>query len=124
MVLGCVGSCAGQGAVGVGEVALRATRAQALLDALEGARCAGMGDEWNRGEAFLRKSGSVTATGPAAAMGEACRACLVGEACRRWAQVEGYTGWAAGVTWVQGRPMRVLPEERETVGKQQPAVGA
>lgn len=107
----------------MGKMTLRASRAQALVDALEGARCAGMGEVWNEGEAFLRKSGSVTATGPAAAMGAACRACVVVEACSGWARAEEYTGWAAGVTWVGGRPMRVLPEERETVGKQ-PAVGA
>ena len=52
--------------------------------------------------------------GPAVAIMRLCEGCPVLQVCGQWARAEGYTGFAAGTTWVNGRAGVALPAERVT----------
>jgi hypothetical protein len=94
--------------------ASREALAGSLALKLRGAACAGRAELWNAGEAQLRACSGPDRDGPAVAIMRLCEGCPVLQVCGQWARAEGYTGFAAGTTWVNGRAGVALPAERVT----------
>ncbi len=71
---------------------------------LVAAACKEERDLWNRQEdahaAATTKAQARVAAGP---LLEVCAVCPITQACRRWAEVDQYTGIAAGAAWLNGK---------------------
>lgn len=72
--------------------------------ALVAAACKEQRDLWNRYEdehaAAVTKEQARAAAEP---LLEVCAPCPIIQACRRWAEVDQYTGIAAGAAWLNGQ---------------------
>ena len=91
-------------------------RGAAFVDAA----CGGKGRRWALGEAQLQvKGGRRGSEDFVGEMTQVCAVCPSGtkKLCAEWAQTEGYTGFAAGSTWVEGEPGLVVPVARVSAGR-------
>lgn len=81
----------------------RQALAQNASAVLVAAACKAHSDLWNRYEdqhaAATTKEQARQAAEP---LLEVCSGCPVAQACRRWAEVDEYTGIAAGTAWLNG----------------------
>jgi hypothetical protein len=83
----------------------------------EEAACSGKWSLWGIGERLLQRRGAGASSAPEVIeMFLLCRSCPVVDACRDFARTDGYTGFAAGTTWDEGRPDVVAPEVRQRGG--------
>lgn len=78
--------------------------AQQVIFEIDGAACKGRGKWWSRQEvrhaaARTREEAAVAAT-PALKL---CRRCPFYDECEQWAQLDNYTGLAAGSVYINGR---------------------
>lgn len=85
----------------------RVTRFRAMelasVLALEG-NCAVPGSGWDAAEKqHLMARSNVEAAAAAVTALALCTECPVVEACRLWAELDRYTGLAAGRSWIRGR---------------------
>jgi hypothetical protein len=76
--------------------------------ALVAAACKGHQELWDRCEdehaAATTKEQARRAAEP---LVELCTSCPITQACRGWAEVDQYTGVAAGTAWLNGKPRPV-----------------
>ena len=86
------------------------------------ARCGGRGDWWSEREAAYERATSARAAAAAAAPAvRLCTGCPEsgeGGRCALRAQLDSYTGLAAGQAWVSGRPRPVDAVRRGTSSSQ------
>ena len=86
----------------------REVLARAAAARLVGGACRGTAQLWTEQEQVhaeaLTPRDAQEAARPLVAM---CTDCRVEEDCAVWAQIDQYTGIAAGVAWVKGRPRPV-----------------
>lgn len=77
--------------------------AQAAAVRLVAAACSGLGRKWDRQEQLhldaTTHEQAVRAARPLTAI---CASCPIVTECRAWAEVDQYTGIAAGSAWVKG----------------------
>lgn len=85
--------------------------ARQVVAAITAAACKGRGQWWSRKEAAHEKARtSETAAAAAAPALRLCRRCPAYDECEIWAQLDNYTGLAAGAAYLNGRrldPSRV-----------------
>lgn len=105
----------------------RVVLARDAAAALRGAACKELGPLWNGGETAILQAESPSAARRAAEpLVAVCVECPVVRGCRRWAEIDSYTGVAAGEIWASGsvwedgaggtrRPMR-RPGDRRLAG--------
>lgn len=75
------------------------------LELFEEAACAGSSKEWTEGEAaWARSRSSASARLALKPLYAMCANCPVRLACEEWARADKYSGVAAGMLWVNGRP--------------------
>lgn len=84
----------------------RRVLAEDLLDRMDGAQvCKGQSVLWSDCETkHLQAATKVQAAAAAEPAMEMCRECPVVGLCRQWAEVDRYTGLAAGQAWTAGKP--------------------
>lgn len=86
----------------------RQVLAQDASAALVAAACKDRRDLWNLHEdehaVATTKDQARRAAEP---LLEVCATCPIIQACRRWAEVDQYTGIAAGTAWLNGKPRPV-----------------
>lgn len=93
---------------------MKATSRRVLVrdaaEQLRQAACKGQQDLWDRCERKHAEALTPAAAGAAVRpLLQLCEQCPVAwsGACARWAEVDAYTGIAAGTAWVNGRPRSV-----------------
>lgn len=78
--------------------------AQQLVFEINGAPCKGRGKWWSQREVLhakaITREEAAAATRPALKL---CRRCPFYEECEQWAQLDEYTGLAAGSVYINGR---------------------
>ena len=87
----------------------RVARAQeASAQIAKNAACSGMAAEWNALEANTPWRGGVGAPvwRAVARIQPLCASCPALEACANWAELERYTGYAAGTLYQEGVPSK------------------
>ena len=81
----------------------REALARAAAARLDGAACREQGELWAAQEAAHKSAeGQPAAAAAAAPLLALCARCPVVPLCAQWAQVDAYTGVAAGQAWVDG----------------------
>ena len=82
----------------------RKVLAQNASFVLVAAACANRSQQWNAGEVeHARASTKEQAQAAAAPLLELCARCPILVQCRSWAQVDSYSGIAAGAAWRSGK---------------------
>lgn len=86
------------------------------------ARCGGLGDWWSQREAAYEHAATAreaaTAAAPAVRLCTGCPESGADGRCALRAQLDSYTGLAAGQAWVSGRPRAVDAVRRSTSSSQ------